>query len=661
MIAWALLLVLISAAGCTPRPVTATPGARPDRTVTLPSGATLKVAGDWSVMGHDDGVTLGDPERQVTIELVEIADGADLRDAIARAWTRRRPGFDRAVLAASDSAAREGWDQFRWTTYRTSPAEQRRVSAYAARKGTLAVVGLVDGGQAAVQRRSSQMALVSDSLRPAGYVRESWARRTPRRLDAERVAELRRFIEAMREVADVPGASVALFDRDTMLIEEGFGVRERGRPEPVTADTLYMIASNTKPLTTLMLARLVDEGRFGWDTPVTRVYPDFRIGDADVTRRILMRHLVCACTGLPRRDLEWLFTFHRSSPQAQLDLLARMRPTTDFGALYQYSNPLAAAAGYVGARAVVPGGELGAAYDTVMRDLVFRPLGMTRTTFSFEDALRTDHASPHSWDLSLRSVPGDMALNRSIVPVRPTGGAWSSVRDYARYVRLELAGGRLPDGTTLVTEATLLARRAPQIRTGAFSWYGMGLFLEDIRGVRVISHGGSMFGYKSNFFVVPAAGVGGVVLTNADSGWNLARAVMRRTLEVIYDGRPEAEAQLRSAVEGSLAFQTGAQRDWIVPPNPAEVRRLARAYRSAALGEIRVRAANGEVVFEFDGWKSRMATKPNPDGTTSFVSIDPGIRGFEFNAPAAAGDVYPRLTLRDAQHAYDYEAAAGGG
>jgi CubicO group peptidase (beta-lactamase class C family) len=171
-----------------------------------------------------------------------------------------------------------------------------------------------------------------------------------------------------------------------------------------------------------------------------------------------------------------------------------MRPTTEFGALYQYSNPLASAAGYVGARAIRRDGELGQAYDDVMREKVFGPLGMGRTTFSFDEAFRTDHASPHSWDMTLRNVPIDMALNYSIVPVRPAGGAWSSVKDYARYVRLELARGRLPDGSTFVTEKSLLARRVRQVRTGERAWYGMGLWIEDFKDVRVFSHGGSMFG-----------------------------------------------------------------------------------------------------------------------------------------------------------------------
>jgi CubicO group peptidase (beta-lactamase class C family) len=616
----------------------------PDRQITLPSGARIKVAAGWQVTEVKDGLTLEGPEGQLKVELVEVDASEGLPAAIAAAWSSRRPGFDRPVLASSDSPGRKGWDSFFWTEYKTSPEESWRVSASAARKGSLAIVILVEGPRSAAQRRSSQIGLVEESLRPAGYEREMYTGRTPRPLNDDRIAELRAFIERIRKAADVPGVSVILFDEERTFIEEGFGVRERGKPEPVTADSLYIIASNTKPLTTLLLARLVDEGRFNWSTPVIEVHPSFRIGDPEVTRRILMEHLICACTGLPRQDFEWLFTFHRSSPQGQLDVLATMQPTTDFGELFQYSNPLAAAAGYIGARTIEPDLELGKAYDQVMRDEVFYPLGMSRTTFSFDEALATDHASPHSWDLSLKNTPIDMRLNHSVIPVRPAGGAWSSVKDYAHYVRMELAKGRLPDGSTFVSEKNLLARRTPYVRVGEESWYGMGLWLEDVKGIRVIGHGGSMFGFKSDFFLVPDLGLGGVVLTNANSGWGVAGAVLRRTLEIVYDGKPEAEEDFVSNIRQNKAYLTGQQKDWTLPPDPTEVKRLQGRYQNAALGDVVVHPGEDEVVFQFGGWKSRMATKVNPDGTTSFVSVEPGVR--------------VRLVLRDPQHEYEYEAVA---
>ena len=118
----------------------------------------------------------------------------------------------------------------------------------------------------------------------------------------------------------------------------------------------------------------------------------------------------------------------------------------------------------------------------------------------------------------------------------------------------------------------------------------------------------------------------------------------------------EAEEDFLSAIRESKTYMMDEQKEWTVPPDPAEVKRLAGAYRNAALGELVVHPGEGEVVFQFGGWKSHMASKLNPDGTTSFMSIDPGARGFEFNAPAAEA-TYTRLTLHDSQHTYEYEAA----
>ena len=123
-----------------------------------------------------------------------------------------------------------------------------------------------------------------------------------------------------------------------VVFADGFGVRELGRGAKPDGDTLYMIASNTKALTTLMLAKLVDEGKLTWETPVTQLLPSFQLGDADTTSRVLVKHLICACTGLPRQDFEWLFQFEGVTPEGAMETLATMKPTSKFGELFQYSN-----------------------------------------------------------------------------------------------------------------------------------------------------------------------------------------------------------------------------------------------------------------------------------------------------------------------------------
>ena len=129
------------------------------------------------------------------------------------------------------------------------------------------------------------------------------------------------------------------------MFEGGFGVREIGTDTKPDADTLYLIASNTKALTTLMLAKLLDEGTLMWDTPVTSLLPSFTLGDPAVTSRVLVKHLICACTGLPRQDVEWFFQYEGVTAEGAPRTLATIKPASKFGEMYQYSNLLAAAAG----------------------------------------------------------------------------------------------------------------------------------------------------------------------------------------------------------------------------------------------------------------------------------------------------------------------------
>lgn len=207
--------------------------------------------------------------------------------------------------------------------------------------------------------------------------------------------------------------------------------------------------------------------------------PDFKLGDADTTKQVLVKHLVWACTGLPRQDFEWILEFKNATAKSELATLGDMfQPTSKFGEMFQYSNLLASAAGFVAGHVLSPKVELGAAYDQAMQKRVFGPLGMTATTFDYARALKGNHATGHALDIDGKPSIANMAVNYSVWPLRPAGGAWSSVRDMLRYVQLELAKGALPNGKRLVSEDALLMRRAPQVPIGADATYGMGLMVD---------------------------------------------------------------------------------------------------------------------------------------------------------------------------------------
>src|SRR4029079_5627009 len=102
-------------------------------------------------------------------------------------------------------------------------------------------------------------------------------------------------------------------------------------------DTKFIIASNTKALATLMLAKLVDQGKIAWDTPATQLLPSFALGDADTTSKVQVKHLICACTGMPRQDLEWLFQWAGATPTHVIETLATVNPTSKFGTRFEHS------------------------------------------------------------------------------------------------------------------------------------------------------------------------------------------------------------------------------------------------------------------------------------------------------------------------------------
>jgi CubicO group peptidase (beta-lactamase class C family) len=299
---------------------------------------------------------------------------------------------------------------------------------------------------------------------------------------------------------------------------------------------------------------------------------------------------------------------------------------------------------------------LGAAYDEAMQKKIFDPLGMKSTTFDMGRALRGNHASPHGDDIDGKPALGNMAFNYSVMPHRPAGGVWTSAHDLIRYVQLELAQGKLPDGNQLVSAESLLARRRPQIATGETSTYGMGLSVDRTYGIPVVHHGGSMAGYKSDILFFPDSGIGAVILTNSDTGGLMLRPFMRRLLEIVFDGKPEAAADVASAAERHKAYVAKERQRLVAPADPALVKQLATRYTSKELGEIAVLNQAGTVTFDFGEWKSAVASRQNDDGTVSFITTDPTNEGFEFVVGERSGKRV--LIIRDGQHEYVFTEAA---
>ena len=613
--------------------------------------ASFLLPAGWGQTTQGNAVIITPPEADGSRTAIVDTSAATPDAAVAEAW--KILGLSPKFLVATDAAPRDGWDARRFYDYDIPANAKRAVSAGAFRKGSSWTVMVSDVDQAIAEKRGSQYARISQRFQPAGHTRETFAGRTAHKLDTARLQQVSDFIESMRMDFEVPGVAIGIVQDGKVVLSRGFGVRELGKPDLVTGDTRFMIASNTKALTTLMLAKLVDAGKLDWNARAEDVYPAFKLGDAATTDKVLVKHLVCACTGVPRQDYEWLFEGEKQTPTSVMATLGTMQPTSGFGELFQYSNPLAAAAGYIGGQVAYPGSELGAGYDRAMQALVFDPLGMRNTTFDYARAQTGDYAAPHGYDIGHKVQVMAMDLNDTIKASRPAGAGWGTVNDLLKYVQMEIDRGLLPDGSRYIGEAALLERREPQIATGVDRNYAMALAVDNSDGVTVIDHGGDLGGFHSNMMWWPEHKVGAVILTNADEGVYLRGPLKRRLMELMFDGKPQAVAAAAATAKANREAFTALVKLIQWPADGAALEGLAPLYRNDALGELTVTRKDGMAVIDVGTFSSAVATQQQPDGSLAYITIDPQIMGFPLVRAGKDGE--RKLVVRDGQHEYVFD------
>lgn len=521
--------------------------AQTSQPVVTTASASLVPPDGWTQTPAPQMLTLKAPEGDTFVAIVDGGASGDPKEVVAAAWKRFDPGLARRIRLVTKAAATEGWNEAWTVDYETSPNEKLVLFARAMRHGDGWTVVLARGSEATFEKRAGAIRKIGESLRPAGLKPEDFVGNTALPVDAARREQLKAFWRDAMAAYGVPGIGYAFIDRGGVVEEGGIGVKTIGKADPVDAHTRFMIASNTKGMTTLLLAKLVDRGKLGWDEPVVEADPAFRLGDASVQREVQIRHLICACTGMPRQDMEWIMTGGLDTPANKvLSLLAGMKPTTKFGEMFQYSNPLASAAGYIAGHVDYPRMDIGHVYDRAMQIEILDPLGMKDTTFSKAVAVAGNHADPRDIGMDGTVALGTIDKSDSIYFARPAGGAWSSAHDLARYALNELREGVLPSGGRLVSREALLARRNLGMEIGEAATYGMGLQTSRRWGVAMVYHGGAMPGYKTDWIVLPDAGIGIVLLTNAELGTSLLDQTRRRLVEILYGARLEASAAMKT-------------------------------------------------------------------------------------------------------------------
>lgn len=331
-----------------------------------------------------------------------------------------------------------------------------------------------------------------------------------------------RVVEAMRG-RDVPGMAISVVEDGRIVLAKGYGVRRLGGHDPVDADTIFPTGSTGKAVTAAALAILVDEGKLGWDDKVIDHLPEFRMYDPWVTREMTVRDLLVHRSGLGLGAGDLLFIPRTSRSRADiLHALRDIKPATSFRSAYAYDNILYIVAGELVAKVS------GESWERFVRERILQPLGMKTAVDDENDRFATaNRAQPHArLDPRLRGLGPQQVLpeREGLGQVgAPAGGLSWSANDFARWMQAQLALGAIPGGggKRLWSEASAREMWTPEVPmpirpypapitdiTPQFSNYAFGWDVQDYRGVKVMQHGGAVFGVLAFVVLVPERHLG---------------------------------------------------------------------------------------------------------------------------------------------------------
>ncbi|WP_067470445.1 serine hydrolase [Nocardia amamiensis] len=327
------------------------------------------------------------------------------------------------------------------------------------------------------------------------------------------VAELDELAEGLLESSDIPGMAVAVVHGGKVVYSNGFGVRNIVTEEKVDANTVFQLASVSKPIGATVVARRIAAGGVEWDTPVHRLLPSFALADPYVTEHVTIGDLYAHRSGLPDHAGDLLEDLGYDRQQV-LDRL-RLLPLGTFRDSYEYTNFGLTAA------AVAVSSAAGTDWETLSEQTIYDPLGMDATSSRYADFIaRANRAEGHVL------VDGKYAVAnppRQPDAQSPAGGVSSSVADLGKWMAMVLANGSV-GGSVLVPPEDLLPALSPQAVSAPpktpdarAGFYGFGFNVSDSAAGRVIlGHSGAFgLGAGTAFTLIPSADVGIVTLTNA--------------------------------------------------------------------------------------------------------------------------------------------------
>lgn len=448
----------------------------------------------------------------------------------------------------------------------------------------------------------------------------------------------------------IPGVSVCVVKNGKILVMKGYGIKETGTSDKVDENTLFMIGSNTKAFTATALAMLEADKKISLNDKVQKWLPGFKLYDPWVAKEANIRDLLCHRLGFETFQGDFMYFDSDLSAQQVYERFAKVKPLYGFRTKWGYTN---AAFGVGGEVIYKASGKTWAEFIT---EKIFNPLGMSNSLALSKDIkTATNKATAHTVVMGeLKKIPYGNIDN-----IAPAGSISSSVNDMSKWVMALLNNGRV-DGKEIIPANAINETRTPHSIMGNgghmfnkshFDLYGLGWFLTEYAGRKIVAHTGGVNGFVTSVCLIPEEKLGIIVLTNTDANnfyEALRNEIQDACLGLPYRNYSKVFLSYQQADEKEKSKQYKEIRDSVAlnlkPALPLTA--YAGEYLHTVYGKMNMKIEEGKLVMRFEHHKGRYGTLEPLGGNRFFCTYSDPLYGMKKLEFTVAGNKVKSLTVK---------------
>ena len=459
------------------------------------------------------------------------------------------------------------------------------------------------------------------------------------------------YVFRARHDWQIPGVAVCIVKDGKVVLSKGYGVKRLRSNDPVDENTLFMIGSNTKAITATAIAMLHEQKKLSLNDKVTKHLHGFRMRDALTTRELMVSDLLSHRIGMETFQGDFMYWTSDLNSAQVLEKFGKLKPMYSLRSKWGYTNAAFVAAGEIINRIT------GKTWSKYVTDSIFRPLGMNSTIALSKDLpTASNKAFPHSFnhDQQMETIPFCAIDN-----LAPAASVSSSVADMAKWVIMQLDNGKL-NGKQVIPANALTQTKTPfsilgngghPFNKSHFALYGLGWFLEEYSGRKIVSHTGGVNGFVTSVTLVPEENLGVVVLTNTDQNafyealkWEIIDSYLNlpyRNYSNFY--LQNARQQLGAAKKEWESKKDSAE----AKPKPAlPLERYTGAYQHEAYGKLYLSKVNDYLLLKLEHHSELLGTLQPLGGNRFLCTYSDPVFGRKVLTFTQTGNTIKSMTLR---------------